>query len=131
MDTLKARSTFSAAACAPPLFREAVSDAIRYWEPRRIGYNLILGAIFLGWVMLTWPHFRYAFTRPNVLALFVFAVLANACYRGAYLVDLPTQYSAFWGLWRRWRWALWVIGVVFAGMISFYWIADEIYPSVV
>jgi hypothetical protein len=25
-------------------------------------------------------------------------------------------------------WALWCVGVLFAGVITFYWIADEIYP---
>src|SRR5271169_3013136 len=111
-------------------FRDLITDAVRYWEPRRVGYNLVLSAIVLGWVVLTWPHFRVAFTWPSLLALFVLAVLANACYCAAYLVDIPLQYSAYQSLWRRRRWALWLTGVIFAGIIALYWIADEIYPSV-
>jgi hypothetical protein len=45
--------------------------------------------------VLTWPHFRGAFTWPSLLVLFVLAVLANVCYCAAYLVDIPLQYSAF------------------------------------
>ena len=113
-----------------PPFRDLITDAIKYWEPRRVGYNLVLAAIVLGWIALTWPHFRGAFTWPSLLALFVLAVLANVCYCAAYIVDIPLQYSAFQNAWRRWRWTLWLIGVAFAGVITFFWIADEIYPSV-
>lgn len=117
----------SPTASEPVGFREIISDAIAYWEPRRIGYNLILMATVLGWVTLSWPHFRSAFTWPSVLALFVLAVLANACYCAAYLVDVPVQYSAFRNRWRHWRWILWMIGAVLAGVLTLYWIADEIY----
>jgi hypothetical protein len=60
--------------------------------------------------------------------MFVLAVLANVCYCAAYAADIPMQYSAFRGVWRRRRWALWCVGALFAGVITFYWIADEIYP---
>jgi preprotein translocase subunit SecY len=116
----------TATASEPVGFREIISDAIAYWERRRMGYNLILTAIVLGWVTLNWPHFRSVFSWSMLLALFVLAVLANVCYCAAYLVDVPVQYSSFRSAWRRWRWALWVIGVVFAGVITVYWIADEI-----
>ena len=118
------------AAPAPPPFKEVFTDAIRYWEPRRIGYNLVLTLIVLGWVSFTWPHFRGAFTWRSLLALVVLAVLANVCYCAAYLVDVPVQYSAFRDTWRRRRWVLWLIGAIFAAIIAFYWVADEIYPSV-
>jgi hypothetical protein len=117
-------------AADPPALRDLISDAIAYWEPRRIGYNLVLAAIVLGWVTLTWPHFRTALTWQSAFAVFVLAVLANVCYCAAYFVDVTAQYSAFRIPWRRRRWALWVIGVICAGAITYYWIADEIYPSV-
>jgi hypothetical protein len=117
-------------ASEPLDFHEIISDAIAYWERGRVGYNLILGAIVAGWVTLTWPHFRGALAWSSLLALFVLAVLANACYCAAYLVDVPVQYSAFRVLWRRRRWALWVTGVVFAGVLASYWIADEVYPYI-
>jgi hypothetical protein len=128
MDTPESRPPFAPTAASPSPFRDVITDAIRYWEPRRVGYNLVLAAIVLGWIALTWPHFRSAFIWPSLLALFVLAVLANVCYCAAYLVDIPLQYSAFQTSWRRRRWALWLIGVAFAGVIAFYWVADEIYP---
>ncbi len=114
---------------APPSFREVFSDALRYWEPKRIGYNGILSVVVLGWVMFTWPHFRSEFTWSSLLALFVLAVLANVCYCAAYLVDVPVQYSAFRDGWRRRRWVLWLVGVMFAAAITYFWMADEIYPD--
>lgn len=112
-----------------PPFREVLTDALRYWEPRRIGYNAALAAIVAGWVAFTWPHFRGAVAWNALLALFVLAVLANVCYCAAYVVDVPLQYSDFRDLWRRRRWILWVLGVVFAATIAYYWMADEIYPG--
>ncbi len=130
MDTSQSAPPSTRPSAEPPALRDLISDAIRYWEPRRIGYNLVLAAIVLVWVALTWPHFRSAFTWPSALAVFVFAVLANVCYCAAYVVDVTVQYSVFRDSWRRRRWVLWVIGVIFAGAITYYWIADEIYPSV-
>jgi len=130
MDTMQSTSSPDETAPNGASFRELISDAIRYWEPRRVGYNLVLAAIVLGWVGLTWPHFRGSFTWPSVLVVFVLAVLANICYCAAYLVDVTVQYSAFRDQWRKRRWVLWVVGVAFAGALTYYWIADEIYPSV-
>ena len=113
----------------PPSFREVFTDALRYWEPRRIGYNAVLAAVVVGWITLTWPHFRGAFTWDALLALFVLAMLANVCYCAAYAIDVPMQYSDFRGTWHRRRWILWVLGAVFAAAIAYYWMADEIYPG--
>jgi hypothetical protein len=120
----------SVAASGPPAFREVLTDAIRYWERRRIAYNVVLALVVLGWMVFTWPHFRGAPTLSSLLAFFVLAVLANACYCAAYLVDIPIQCSAFRDSWLRRRWVLWLIGMTFAAIIAFYWVADEIYPSV-
>lgn len=130
MDTPQSTSSSPSTPAGTPSLRDLITDAIRYWEPRRIAYNLALAAIVLGRIVFTWPHFRSAFTWPSILAIFVLAVLANVCYCAAYVVDVSVQSSAFRNAWRRHRWALWLIGVLFAGVITFYWIADEIYPAV-
>jgi hypothetical protein len=111
-------------------FRELLADAIRYWEPRRIVYNLVLTAVVLAWIVLTWPHFRPAFRLSSLLLLAILGLLANVCYCAAYLVDLPIQHSSLSTVWKRRRWGVWLIGTLFAILLANYWIAHEIYPFV-
>lgn len=108
---------------------DVLSDAIRYWEPRRITFNLALALIVAGRVVATWPHFRAGLAFEPLLALCVLAVMANLCYCAAYLADLPMQLSAFQATWRRHRWMLWVLGMLFALALTYYWVGDEIYPA--
>ena len=110
--------------------RGLFTDAIRFWELRRLFYNLALAAVVLIWLVASWPHFRPAFTLTSLLQLAVLALLANASYCAAYLVDIPMQHSSFSSVWNRRRWALWVVGTLFAILFENYWIADEIYPFV-
>ncbi len=114
----------------PGSTREAMRDAVRYWERGRLGYNLVLAAVVLAWIAITWPHFRPALTAKSGLLLLVLAAMANACYCAAYPVDLAMQASALRGAWKRWRIALWCAGTLLAVVLACYWIADEIYPSV-
>jgi hypothetical protein len=109
---------------------ELFRDAVRYWEVRRIWYNLILLGIAVAWVVATWPHFRPAMSVASLLKVLVLALLANLCYSAAYLVDIPLQQSGARAAWRRRRWALWLAGMLFAVVFANYWIADEIYPFV-
>jgi hypothetical protein len=110
--------------------RVTLDDALRYWERRRIIYNLLLMAVVVTWIAATWPHFRPAFTWSSLFALAVLALLANLCYCTAYIVDLPLQFSSFRNLWCRWRWTLFLVGTLFAVLFANYWIADEIYSFV-
>lgn len=113
-----------------PPFRSVLDDAIRYWEPRRVLYNLVLTAVVIAWLALTWPHFRPALTLESLLILLTLAGLANLCYCAAYLVDIPMQCSSSQLTWRRRRAGLFLLGTAFAVVITCYWIADEIYPYV-
>ncbi len=112
------------------MHRRILSDASRYWESHRIVYNLILAAVVVAWVILTWPHFQVALTLQSLSKLLILAAVANLCYCAAYLVDIPMQYSSFRVPWRRWRWGIWLAGTIFAFLVANYWIADEIYPFV-
>jgi hypothetical protein len=109
--------------------RPMLSDAIHFWEIRRIFYNLALTAAALLWVAFSWPHFRPAFTLSSLLPVTVLALLANVCYCAAYLVEIPMQLSAIVATWKRRRWILWLLGTLFALLLANYWIADEIYPD--
>jgi hypothetical protein len=110
--------------------RTPFADAIRFWEVRRIAYNLVLTAFAVTWLVATWPHFRVAMTLHSLLLLSILALIANVCYCAAYLVDIPIQCSPLGTLWRRRRWVLWLLGTLFAILFENYWIADEIYPFV-
>jgi hypothetical protein len=108
--------------------RDILTDAIRYWEPRRIAYNGVLAAIVLALFVLRWPQSRSALTVDLVQGLFILAVLANVAYCAAYVVDFVAQYSAFNSLWKRYRWVVFVIGVTFAGIIARF-IASGMFPA--
>src|SRR5262245_60565816 len=104
--------------------REIATNAIRYWEPRRVIYNGVLAAIVLGYFAAAWPASREAVTLDHVMSLFVLAVLANLCYCSAYVVDIFAQLSDFRGLWLRWRWILLAIGLVFASILTRFTASD-------
>ncbi len=111
-------------------FRGFLADAIRFWEPRRLVYNLILALVVVVWIVASWPHFRPMFTLHSLLLLGILALLANACYCAAYFVDIPMQGLSVGTTLRRQRWGLWLIGTLIAILLANYWIADEIYPFV-
>jgi hypothetical protein len=112
------------------VMRDSFLDALRYWEPRRVVYNLILTAITGIWVAATWPHFRPMLTLHSLLLLTILAIIANVCYCAAYLVDILLQLSPVGAGWKRRRWVLWAMGTLVAIVAANYWIVDEIYPFV-
>jgi len=105
-------------------FKQSVSNALRYWETRRVFYNAVLMAVAAGWVILTWPHFRSVQlmgippgdTHPALMILIILAFLANVCYSTAYLVDIPLQLT--FARWRKYRWALLLAGTLFATLVE-------------
>jgi hypothetical protein len=98
--------------------RDALSDAIRYWEPRRILFNVVL-AIVTGTVyMANFPHFRQGSNFGTIPTLVILAVLANVAYCAAYLVDIPAQLSSFRYTWLRIRWVLLLVGLVVAAILA-------------
>lgn len=105
-------------------------EAARFWEPRRLLYNLLLFGVVVIWVAKTWPHFRPAMTLEVLGIMTVLALLANLCYCAAYLTEILIQNATSSTAWNRQRWAIWVVGTLFAILFENYWIADEIYPFV-
>ncbi len=114
-----------------PSLRGAITSAVRYWERRRIAYNIVLTGLVIGWVVFTWPHFRAAVTLPYVFTAFAYmlflAALGNVCYCAAYPVDFALQLYATPGFLRCGRTVLWWAGMIFAFALAYYWIGDEIY----
>ncbi len=103
-------------------------DAARWWEPRRVLYNLVLSAIFVALVARTWMRIRPELDASAVVPLFVLAVLANVCYSAAYVADFALQAGFLGAARNRARLAVWVLGTLFAVLIETYWYLDEILP---
>jgi hypothetical protein len=105
----------------PTPWREYLGNAIRYWEPRRILYNLMLTAITTIHFVLGLPYSRSILHINIVLLLFLLAVLANVAYCAAYLPDVFAQMSTMRDTWLRYRWVVFLVGVAFAGVLTHFW----------
>ena len=105
-------------------------ETARFWEPRRLWYNSALVTVVFLWVVFTWPHFRPAFTLEALGKMLVLGLLANLCYSAAYPVDWLIQTVSSDIARRRFRWSVWILGMLLALLIENYWIADEIYPDI-
>ena len=74
-------------------FKRSVADALRYWEARRVFYNVVLTGVAVLWVKFTWPHFRPAqlLSVPpgdTHSALLILIILAVYGWHRYYLVYL-------------------------------------------
>lgn len=105
-------------------------SAPRFWERGRVLYNMILTGVALFWFLTDWQHYRPAVNWSGFGAMLVLALLANVCYSAAYLGEIPIQQLFPAERWRRLRWAVWIVGTLFAVLLETYWINDEIYPGV-
>ena len=103
--------------------RESLTDAIRFWEPLRLAYNATLAVIVLIYFWLGYPASKTALSVNTFLFIFLLAVLANVAYCAAYLVDVFAQASGYRETWRKNRWVLFAIGLLFAGVLTRFWAA--------
>ena len=101
-----------------PRFRELAAEAIKYWEPRRLVYNLVLAVVVFFYFALAWPKSKSFLSLNSVLALFLLAVVANVCYCAAYVVDMFVQLSSVRAIWLQKRWLLFLLGMMFAAVIT-------------
>lgn len=104
-----------------PAWRQAATDAVRFWEPRRFLYNLALTIVVLLCFWAEYPASKKALQIGRVdlaLVVFVLAVMANVAYCAAYFVDIFAQTTSYGETWRKFRWALFVLGTLFAAVIT-------------
>lgn len=104
--------------------RESVTDAMKFWEPRRVVYNAALAIIVIGYFAADYPHSKSTLTIDTVFVLFLLAVLANTAYCTAYIADLFAQASGFREAWRKFRWILFAIGLAFAAILTRFFAMD-------
>ena len=98
--------------------REFATDAIKFWEPWRLLYNLTLAAVVVIYFAIGYPLSRSVLTLDFCLGLFLLAVVANVAYCAAYVVDIFAQASGFRDVWRQYRKLLFLIGTLFAAIIT-------------
>ena len=110
--------------------REALTNAIRYWEPRRIIYNLVLLGVVAIHAGRIWLGPGLALTTDTLLLLFLLAVLANVAYCAAYVVDVPAQMSGFRSEWQRLRLAVFLIGLAFAAILAHFFSQGLLWPDI-
>jgi hypothetical protein len=100
--------------------RDYATEAIRYWEPRRLIYNTLLIVVVGLTFWFQRPVPASTITIDSILWLFLLAVLANVAYCAAYVVDIFVQASAFREQWQQFRWLLFALGVAFAAVLARY-----------
>ncbi len=108
--------------------REILTDAIRFWEWRRLFYNLVLAGVVLFEFAREWPASKHALRIPSLLTLFLLAVLANVAYCAAYLVEILVQHSDFREPWRKYRIGLWLLGTAFAAVLAWFFASGMCTP---
>lgn len=72
-------------------WRDYLSNAIRYWEPKRILYNLLLAVIVGVHFVRGLPSPKTFLQFNSILLLFILAVIANVAYCAAYVPDIFAQ----------------------------------------
>jgi uncharacterized membrane protein YfcA len=110
-------------------FRESVTSAIRYWERRRLVYNGVLAAVVLAYFGIYYPATKSFLSVESILPIFLLAVLANVAYCAVYPVDIFVSISAYRDKWRKYRWVLLVIGLLFAAIITHYFALGMFRPA--
>src|SRR2546427_9118951 len=98
--------------------RDYATEAIRYWEPKRIGYKLALAAVVVACFIVRLPVSKHTLTADTLLSLVAVTIVANIFYCAAYVADVFVQMSAFREQWRAYRWMLFFIGLTFASILT-------------
>jgi hypothetical protein len=111
--------------CIKDLITEITTDAIKYWERKRIWYNLyLLIPSSLGFMFSQGMSIGIGDKINNdttqILLMFAFsAILANLAYSTAYIVDFFVQLSEYKEGWRKKRFALFALGCLISFPLAF------------
>jgi hypothetical protein len=76
-------TSMSGALPVPSTPDQVSTSPIRYWETRRLPYNLVLTGVFLAAIVPKWRVVLAAVGGLQLLELLVLAALASLCYSTA------------------------------------------------
>src|SRR5260221_624275 len=111
-------STSAASSLDAASLRDAATDGLGYWEPRRLIYDAVLAAVVVTYFFAAWPASRQVLSVDLGLTVFLLAVVANVLYCFAYVADVFVQVSGLREAWLRSRWVLFVVGPAFAATVT-------------
>jgi Mn2+/Fe2+ NRAMP family transporter len=101
-------------------FRDVLSNALAYWERRRLLYNAVLVVIVLVMFLIGQPETRRLLSFSGVVSFLTLAVAANILYSVAYIPDIALQLSDYRDSWLKRRgWLFW-FGLAFAALLTFW-----------
>jgi hypothetical protein len=99
-------------------FKTSITNAIGYWEPRRLLFNLALAVVVVFHFVAGLPLSTSALSFDLGLNFFILAVLANVLFTSAYVPDLAMQFSGYREFWLKNRWILLLLGTTFACAVA-------------
>jgi hypothetical protein len=99
--------------------RQIATEAIAYWEKRRVVYNLVLAAVTIVGHFTSTASWKPTIGTDLFLGLFFLAVIANVLYCAAYVPDAVVQVSDFRDHRGKVRTVIFTIGTLFACVIAF------------
>ena len=101
--------------------RNSFIRALRYWEPRRLVYNLVLLAVSIS---LTYRELMELVTEPPIrivgvlVVMAIFCLIANVLYCVAYLPDVLLQLTPLSAMWQKCRWVVFSAGTVLSSIFA-------------
>jgi hypothetical protein len=98
--------------------RAGAANALRYWEPRRVVYNVVLVIVMIGLVIARGRGSHVTMTWDRLPRFLYLALLMNICYFAAYIVDLLVCFSKHQSALPVWRWLAFVVGTILAAFIT-------------
>jgi len=109
-------------------FRTVLTGAIKYWEPRRIVFNVILLGILFYHIQAQGEWQVFGKRGFNVTCI-LFAVMANVLYSLAYIPDMILRYSLLSERTKRVAsLVIFLLGLIIAAFFTDF-VADELVRS--
>ena len=107
-------------------FAEVVDEALCYWEPRRVLYNLVLAGVVAAHRVAEWAV-NGTVPRWDLPFFITLAVLANVAYCAVYVLELSFQLVGLRRMWVHWRWVLLAHGILFAAVVAHFILTGGLY----